>query len=50
MTQFVFEFILVGLVGGLLGIFYRNCLGGRHDIPLVVCNTQEMGEEISDVL
>ena len=26
MTQFVFEFILVGLVGGLLGIFYRNCL------------------------
>ena len=26
MTQFVFEFVLVGLVGGLLGIFYRNCL------------------------
>lgn len=26
MIELVFEFILVGLVGGLLGLFYRNCL------------------------
>ena len=50
MAQFVFEFILVGLVGGLLGIFYRNCLKVEDMISLVVCNTQEMGKEIRDVL
>lgn len=26
MIELIFEFILVGLVGGLLGLFYRNCL------------------------
>ena len=26
MIELVFEFILVGLVGGLIGLFYRNCL------------------------
>lgn len=26
MNQFIFEFILIGIVGGLLGVFYRNCL------------------------
>lgn len=26
MIELVFEFILVGLVGGSLGLFYRNCL------------------------
>lgn len=25
-TQLMFEFMLIGLIGGLLGIFYRNCL------------------------
>lgn len=25
-VQIMFEFILIGLIGGLLGIFYRNCL------------------------
>lgn len=25
-TQLMFEFILIGFIGGLLGIFYRNCL------------------------
>lgn len=25
-TQIMFEFMLIGLIGGLLGIFYRNCL------------------------
>ena len=26
MITFIFQFILLGVVGGLLGIFYRNCL------------------------
>lgn len=26
MTSLLFEFILIGLAGGLLGIFYRDCL------------------------
>lgn len=26
MIELVFGFILVGLIGGLLGLFYRNCL------------------------
>lgn len=26
MIELVFEFILIGLIGGLLGLFYRNCL------------------------
>lgn len=26
MTTLLLEFILLGLAGGLLGIFYRNCL------------------------
>lgn len=26
MASLLFEFILIGLAGGLLGIFYRNCL------------------------
>lgn len=26
MITFIFQFILLGMVGGLLGIFYRNCL------------------------
>lgn len=25
-TQIMLEFMLIGLIGGLLGIFYRNCL------------------------
>lgn len=25
-AQIMFEFMLIGLIGGLLGIFYRNCL------------------------
>lgn len=25
-TQLMFEFMLIGFIGGLLGIFYRNCL------------------------
>lgn len=25
-TQLMFEFMLLGVIGGLLGIFYRNCL------------------------
>ena len=25
-AQLMFEFMLIGLIGGLLGIFYRNCL------------------------
>ena len=25
-TQLMFEFMLIGLIGGLLGIFYRNFL------------------------
>lgn len=24
-TQLMFEFMLLGVIGGLLGIFYRNC-------------------------
>lgn len=26
MIELLFEFMLIGLIGGLLGIFYRNCL------------------------
>lgn len=26
MSKLIFEFLLLGLVGGLLGVFYRNCL------------------------
>lgn len=26
MVQLIFEFILLGIIGGLLGIFYMNCL------------------------
>lgn len=26
MSTLLFEFLLLGLVGGLLGVFYRNCL------------------------
>ena len=25
-TQLMFEFMLLGVIGGLLGLFYRNCL------------------------
>ena len=25
-AQLMFEFMIIGLIGGLLGIFYRNCL------------------------
>lgn len=25
-TQLMLEFMLLGVIGGLLGIFYRNCL------------------------
>lgn len=27
-TQLMLEFMLLGVIGGLLGIFYRNCLKG----------------------
>lgn len=26
MSELIVEFILIGLIGGLLGLFYRNCL------------------------
>lgn len=29
MAQLILEFLLLGIVGGLLGIFYRNCLKPR---------------------
>lgn len=32
MTVLLLEFILLGLAGGLLGIFYRNCLKPRNMI------------------
>lgn len=32
MTSLLFEFILIGLAGGLLGIFYRDCLKPKYMI------------------
>lgn len=40
MIELVFEFILVGLVGGLPGLFYRNCLkpsGVQHLVVAISC-------------
>lgn len=31
-TQLMFEFMLLGVIGGLLGIFYRNCLKKVKDM------------------
>lgn len=31
-TQLMFEFMLLGVIGGLLGIFYRNCLKVKNMI------------------
>ena len=32
MIESVFEFALLGLIGGLIGLFYRNCLKGENQI------------------
>lgn len=32
MAQVILEFILLGIAGGLLGLFYRNCLKPRNMI------------------
>ena len=32
MITLLFEFILLGLIGGLIGLFYRNCLKGENQI------------------
>ena len=32
MITLLFEFILLGLVGGLIGLFYRNCLKGKNQV------------------
>ena len=32
MITLLFEFILLGLVGGLIGLFYRNCLKGENQM------------------
>ena len=36
-----------GIIGNLLQELFKS---GGYDIPLVVCNTQEMGKGIRDVL
>ena len=32
LTKVIIEFLLLGVVGGLLGIFYRNCLKAKNMI------------------
>ena len=32
LTKVIIEFLLLGMVGGLLGIFYRNCLKSKNMI------------------
>ena len=49
----VYSLILGALVGGLLGIFYRNCLKVEDMIFhwwYVILKKQEMGKEIRGVL
>ena len=56
----VFGFLIVWIflpVFSIIGIYYqvtgkvpKKLQVGEYDIPLVVCNTQEVGKEIRDVL
>lgn len=46
MIILLFEFILLGLVGGLIGLFYRNCLKGENQIfNLILTMKYEYGRD-----